>query len=136
MKLQTLQNKVNRVLTGSKNRTSTKDLLRMTESLSIQQMIAHQTLVQTFKIILHSKPKYLSDKIQFKEKNFNLRYQNLTLTQSKYKLNQSKEGFINRGITLFNRLDEQTRSLTELSAFKKESRKWVKKDIPVTPMEY
>ena len=136
MKLQTLQNKVNRVLTGSKNRTSTKDLLRMTESLSIQQMIAHQTLVQTFKIILHSKPKYLSDKIQFKEKNFNLRYQNLTLTQSKYKLNQSKEGFINGGITLCNRLDEQTRSLTELSAFKKESRKWVKKDIPVTPMEY
>ena len=59
-RLQTLQNKVNRILTNSRQGTSTSDLLKRTNSLSIQQMIAYQTLITTFKILKTSKPAYLA----------------------------------------------------------------------------
>jgi hypothetical protein len=44
-KLQVLQNNLNRLLTDTDFNTSTKDLLEMTDSLSVQQMIAYQTMV-------------------------------------------------------------------------------------------
>ena len=50
-RLQVLQNKVNRLITGANNRTSTSELLDMTDSLSIQQMIGYQTLVMAYKIL-------------------------------------------------------------------------------------
>ena len=62
--LQVLQNKLNRLLTGSQYNTPTIELLQQTDSLSIQQMIAFQTIVLTFKILKSKKPSYLSRKIQ------------------------------------------------------------------------
>ena len=62
--LQVLQNKLNRLLTGSQYNTPTIELLQQTDSLSIQQMIAFQTIVMTFKILKSKKPSYLSRKIQ------------------------------------------------------------------------
>ena len=44
-KLQVLQNKENRVLLGDDNRTSMEELIRATNSMSIQQMIAYHTVV-------------------------------------------------------------------------------------------
>ena len=55
-KLQVLQNKLNRVLTGMDLRTPTSTLLRETNSLSIQQMIAYQTILMAKKIIVSNKP--------------------------------------------------------------------------------
>ena len=60
-KLQTLQNRVNRILLSSNYRTPTTELLRRTNSLSVQQMIAFQTLLMTFKILQTSKPSLLSE---------------------------------------------------------------------------
>ena len=62
--LQVLQNKLNRLLTGSQYNTPTIELLQQTNSLSIQRMIAFQTIVMTFKILKSKKPSYLSKKIQ------------------------------------------------------------------------
>ena len=132
-KLQVLQNKINRILTRSKFGTSTSDLLMMTKSLSIQQMIALQTLVLTFKIIQTSKPSYLANKLQFDMRKQNLRSKAATLKLTQYKLNQSREGFINRGITLFNRLDEETRRSGSLPVFEKAARKWVLDNIKIKP---
>ena len=119
-KLQVLQNKINRILTRSKFGTSTSDLLMMTKLLSIQQMIALQTLVLTFKIIQTSKPSYLANKLWFDMRKQNLRSKAVTLKLTQYKLNQSREGFINRGITLFNRLDEDIRRVAVLQHSKKQ----------------
>ena len=66
-KLQVLQNSVMRLLTDSKRETPTADLLKLTNSLSIQQMVAVQTLSMVHKIINTSKPVYLARKLKMSE---------------------------------------------------------------------
>ena len=72
-KLQVLQNKMNRLLTGADKYTSTADLLVRTNSLSIQQMIAFQTIMMTYKIMKTKKPTYLSNKLIKKNHQLYLR---------------------------------------------------------------
>ena len=62
--VQVLQNSLNRLLTGADYNTSTVKLLEKSDSLSVQQMIAFQTIVMTYKIIKSRKPTYLASKLQ------------------------------------------------------------------------
>ena len=132
-RLQVLQNQVNRILTGANKRTSTLELLTTTNTLSVQQMIALQTLILTYKIIQTKKPAYLADKIKFDENVQNLRSKSVTLKQVQYRLNQSREGFVYRGILLFNKMEENIRKCETIEAFKKGARKWVLENIPIKP---
>ena len=50
-KLQVLQNSLNRLLTRAEYNTPTLELLKMTDSISVQQMTAFQTIVMTHKIM-------------------------------------------------------------------------------------
>ena len=45
----------------------------------------------------------------------------------------AREGFLFRGATLFNKLDESLRNETKLERFKRDLRKWVKKNICIKP---
>ena len=126
--LQVLQNKLNRLLTGSNWYTPTCELLEQSNSLSIQQMIAFQTMVMTYKILKSRKPTYLSNKFQ---ENKNSRNQNLL--QPNQSLSISKEGFINRGVALMNMLDVSLRCEPRLKKFKTGLREWVKCNIEIKP---
>ena len=107
--LQVLQNKVNRLLLCASYDTPTVELLRDTESLSVQQMIAYQTAVSVFKIIQSGKPTYyLSNKL--KRRNMNLRGRQGSVSQVEHSLSISREGFLYRGSSLFNKLDENLRN--------------------------
>ena len=73
-KLQVLQNSLNRLLIPRvEYNTPTLELLEKTDSLSVQQMIAFQTLVMTFKIMKNRKPSYLANKMQLRNNDKNLR---------------------------------------------------------------
>ena len=72
-KLQVLQNSLNRLLTGADYNTPTTELLDQTNSLSIQQMVAFQTMVMTYKITRSKKPTYLAKKMQSRSNQTNLR---------------------------------------------------------------
>ena len=91
-KLQVLQNKLNRLLTGASFNTPTATLLEDTDSLSVQQMIAFQTTVMTHKILESKKPTYLSDRMKPKSKN--LRGRSGSLSQPNHTLSIKKEGFL------------------------------------------
>jgi hypothetical protein len=67
-KLQVLQNTLNRMLTGVVYNTTTSDLIEQTDSLSVQQMIAFQTMVLNYKIIRSKNPTYLAEKMKFRER--------------------------------------------------------------------
>ena len=125
--LQVLQNKLNRLLTGSPYNTPTIELLQQTNSLSIQQMIAFQTIVMTFKILKSKKPSYLSNKIQENSRSGG------RLNQPNLSLSISKEGFIFRGITLMNMLDDSIRSENKVETFKARLWEWVKSNIAAKP---
>ena len=56
-----------------------------------------------------------------------------TVIPSSCTLNIAGEGFIYRGTTLFNKLNENLIGEPKLSRFKEEVRKWVKSNIPNKP---
>ena len=51
-KLQVLQNSANRLITRARQGVATVDLLRETDSLSIQQMVAYYTLIMVHKVTM------------------------------------------------------------------------------------
>ena len=133
-KLQILQNQVNRLLVDVDPLTSTADLVRLTDSLSVHQMVAHQTAVLTHRIVQSGKPQYIADRLKPREANMKLRGGQGALTTPHFKLSLSREGFIYRGATLFNKLDEHIRTEKDIKKFKKRSKIWVKENIPIKPM--
>ena len=135
-KLQTLQNKVNRMLVPCDFDTPTADLLQLTDSLSVHQMVAYQTLVMTHKIAQTRKPSYIADKIRPTQSNLTLRGGSGLLKIPEYKLSNSREGFIYRGTYIHNLLDEITRNEPDIENFKKSAREWVKNEISIKPTSY
>ena len=57
-KLQTLQNKIMRLISGLEYGTSTKLLLEKTKMLSVHQMVVYHTACQTYKILKSMSPEY------------------------------------------------------------------------------
>ena len=132
-KLQVLQNNLNRLLTDTDFNTSTKDLLEMTDSLSVQQMIAYQTMVMAYKIMRSKKPTYLANKMQLSSNQANLRGRSGGVHLPNCSLSIRKEGFVYRSITLMNMLDVPTRCEPKTEKFKVGLRKWVKENISIKP---
>ena len=131
-RLQVIQNKVNRLLTGARYDTPTSELLKKTDSLSVQQMIAFQTILMTFKIQKFKKPVYLAERLEIRPSIRNLRG-GASVNQPNSSLSIKKEGFICRGQALMNKLDLPLRKETSIDVFKIGLRDWVKKNIEVKP---
>ena len=71
-KLQTLQNKVLRLITGLPRLTPTEILLRKAGDLFVQQLTALSTLTSMQKIMHNGKPMYLANKLNRKMLNTRL----------------------------------------------------------------
>ena len=99
-KIQTLQNKVNRMLSDSDFLTPTADLLRLTDSLSVHQMIAYSTVLMTHKIVQSGKPSYLAERMKPRVTSTRLRGKEGVLTVPRCNLSVSREGF-NYSVQLF-----------------------------------
>ena len=132
-RLQVLQNNLNRVLLNAKFDTPTEVLLKETNSLSIQQMIAYQTAVLAFKIITRGKPSYIADRMKRLEAGIDLRGNKGRIVVRKKKLGIAKEGFIYRASVLFNNIGEELRNEKEIKKFKAGIRKWVLENILTKP---
>ena len=132
-KLQVLQNSLNRLLTGAEYNTPTLELLKQSDSLSVQQMIAFQTMVMTYKILKSRKPSYLANKMKVRNDNRNLRGYSGGVQASSQSLSIAKEGFVYRGMTLMNMLSIPLRCETKLDKFKVGLRDWVKDNIQAKP---
>ena len=132
-KLQVLQNNLNRVLLNARYDTSTVTLLRDTSSLSVQQMIAYHTALLAYKIVKEGKPSYLKDRLQKRSVGVNLREGRGSLVLKRKKIAITREGFICRGATLLNKLDEDLRNEENLVQFKSGLKRWVLENIPVKP---
>ena len=124
-KLQVLQNRVMRLLNGMKLGTPT------TKSLSVQQMIAFQTLIMLHKVVINAKPVYLAARLKLR--NYGARSQG-KLIKVNHNLSTSRAGFIYRSSKLFNNLPEELRKETNLRKFKTGVRKWVLETISAKPV--
>ena len=134
--MQVLQNNFMRLLTGMKRETAMETLVMLTKSLSIQQMIAFQTLTMEHKIKNNSKPTYLANRLKIRTEEDSRtvppRRPGMNTTGNK-KISTSRVGFIYRGSKLFNSLPDHLRKETSLKIFKEETKKWVKEAIKARP---
>ena len=134
--IQVLQNSVMRLLTGMKRGTPTTTLLRLTESLSVQQTIALQTLVMVHKIVHTNKPAYLAERLKFRNEEDGM--ETLTrglgmITNISRRLSTSRGGFLYRGSKLFNKLPQGLRTEPILKKFKEGVKKWVIGNVKARP---
>ena len=130
--IQVLQNRVMKLQTGMRAGTPTTTLLKLTKSLSVQQMIAFQTLIMVHKVVYNSRPAYLADRLKLIVDGA-LERNRGKLIQVNRKLSTSKAGFIYRGSKLFNCLPELLRIEPDLKKFRVGARSWVMETIKARP---
>ena len=110
----------------------TATLLDKANSLSIQQLIAKNTLFMVYKIVQTTKPKYLVDRLKLADRGANQRNQGKIIIP-KYNLSLSREGFLSQGSLLFNKLPVSLRQEVNFHRFKSGVKKWVSENICVKP---
>ena len=134
-KLQVLQNKVLRMLTGANFDVSTQSLLNMNNSLSVQQLTAFTTLISAQKAIYHQKPEYFSRKLVLNSSSQEnlVPHRWVNNLQVQADLTISRGGFFHRAAILWNLLPEGMKQRMEPDKFKKKAKDWVKRSILVKP---
>ena len=68
-KLQVLQNSVNRLIIGTRQGVAKSDLLRDTDSLSIQQIVAYYMLIMVHNVTMTSKPACLAEQLRLRDES-------------------------------------------------------------------
>ena len=133
-RLQVLQNKLNRVLLNAADQTPTAELLEASGSMSIQQLIAYQTVVMAYKVMKTEKPVHLHQKLQSHRSGHSLRDRSEYMQQPSYKLSLSREGFLCRASNLMNMMNGTIRSEPELETFKVDAKNWIRENIAIKPV--
>ena len=135
--LQTLQNKVVRLMTGHGYDTPVVELFKDCDLLSVNQLIASSTLNSIFKIKLSSEPVYLAERLGFgseqPNRNGNAAHRNRPDTQINFKLTRGREGMLYCGGKLWNALDDSLKREKSEIRFKKLIKIWVRQNIPLIP---
>ena len=127
IKLQVIRSSLNRLLTGIRKGTPTKNLLERTGSMSTMKMVSYHTLSMVHKVIQTGKPEYIAKKLEaeqnWKEEHGEVlhyilsKHLNTTLTY--------------RVPVLFNSLTRSIRGQKKTKVSKESVRIWVKVDIGV-----
>ena len=134
-KLQVLQNQVSRLLINRgplhECYLSTAELLKLSGDLSVHQLGAVSTICLMKRVLMSGKPSYLAELIQ-NTISRGTRSGN-TIKQYKIRLEVVKEGFLYRGIQLFNRISDDLKMEDSMVKFKRNVKKWVEANIAVKP---
>ena len=122
--LQTLQNKILRLLSGLKYETPTVQLLEKTKMLSVNQLVAYTTMMIVFKVHDSSEPVYLAKRLKINAGgriniNFNL--------------SRAREGFMYRAAKSFSSLPTEIKTESKIRIFKTKLKEWIKSNIPAIP---
>ena len=134
-RLQVLQNQVLRLKTGLRKDTPTEILVKEAGNLSVNQLTAYLTIMTIFRAITSGKPHYIKSRLRMRQPGdgvFPRRHEN-TLLVTEPRLNQTRTGFLYRGISLFNALPAELRKEQKIAAFKRKVKSWIGENICVKP---
>ena len=131
--LQTLTNKVMRLITGHGYDTPVLQLLEDADMLSINQLIYYTTLMTTFKVKTSGKPLYLAQRLGFLEVSGRRTLRNQTNNPIDFKLSTARQGFMYRAAKGWACLPEHLKLETHERPFKTGLRKWIISNIPALP---
>ena len=114
----------------------TSELLKITNELSVHQLIAYHSLLQINKTLISKKPSYIYKKLQVRtpvEEFIFPKRETHTIAINR-KLNASRSSFLYRGASLFNKLPQKLRECQNEKDFKREVKSWVKANITIKPV--
>ena len=123
-----------RLVTGQPKGTSTVNLLKLTNTLAIHQLVAFQTLVMVNKVVTNSKPAYLARKLYIRNGEGIQERSRSSIAHPNRTLSITRGGFMFRGIQLFNSLPIALRLQRDSNKFKTAVRTWVENNIPAKPV--
>jgi hypothetical protein len=116
--LQVQQNRAAQIVLSFPPRTSRDLMYNKLDWLTVQQLIAYQTLITVYRIRQSREPEHLAGILASDNHNGHIIMKNTQL--SLY-----RNSFVFRGSLLWNKLPRMLRTETKLSKFKKDLRKWV-----------
>ncbi len=132
-RLQILQNGLMRIILGLKvsDRKSVDYLLERTSYLSVNRLCAYHTLQEMFSVLnLNSIPMIKNSFVQTRQTVYETRqggdYLLLPFTKKK-----KNEGFIHRGIKLWNMLPSSIKESSSKGSFSSRVKMWIRDNIPV-----
>ena len=128
--VQIIMNVVLRAITNLPAETPVQYLLQQSGFLSFHQMCAHSTLKMTHKIIFNKQPEILYSILEEHQPKKN-RPRRQNDVQTKFRLSVAREGYISQAAKLFHSLPEEMQSISSPSLFKKETRRWVERNIAI-----
>ena len=112
--------------------TPTKELLKEANILSINQYIAYQILVQTFKIKSSHLPEYHYGRL-FDEECRLSRTRIDNMRRVDFRLNISRNSFFYQASKLWTALPADIKKDSSKESFKRKLRVWIENNIPVKP---
>ena len=132
-KLQILQNKTLRLISGLNYETPTKTLLEKCNQLSVHQMVAFHTACQVFKIKHSRLPTYHHNRLfPDDESTFSqTRQQDTNIARFDFKLSLAQSSFFYQAYQIWSLLPENIRLSKNITAFKSSCKTWIKKNILV-----
>ena len=116
-KVQILQNKAARWITGKNKRTRIKDLMTATDWLTIKELTIYHSCLLMWKLIYTGRPEYISGKIETDE--------NKLIETQKTRLQFTDRNYRWKMIKNWNLLSDNIRQEESIYIFKKELRKWI-----------
>ena len=137
-RLQVLQNKTQRMITGIHEINTTTDvLLGATDCLSVQQLGAFHSVLTAFKAIHSGKPEYLARNLSLRRQEdgraFPHRQTDTIHMVANASLTISRSGFFYRTSKIWNLLPGHLRSERGIGRFKTGLRKWILENVPRKP---
>ena len=132
-KLQVLQNKVMRLMTGMDPDTSTAQLCSLTNQLSVHQLTAYHSVNQVHKIYYKQKPSYHYNRLFGQRHDITTRGVASMQARVDFDLSLARTSFFYQSSRLWNQLPMNMKSNSNYDNFKKKTRVWVKSNIGIRP---
>ena len=133
-RLQVMQNKCLRMLTGMDRYTPTATLLEKANFLSVHQVVAQQSIVQVYNVLRHQAPSYhLNRLFPNQADHVGIRSVANQNTRIEFKGSLGRSSFFYQSSKLWTALPASIKAATTLQVFKTRCKNWVKQNITIRP---
>ena len=129
-RLQSLQNKALKLTFYRDPMYPTKLLMKETNQLSINQLIALHIIMSTYKINLSKKPEYHYERL-FGTMNGDARTRSNQLRRVEFRLNLGRSSYFYQASRLWAVIPEEIKQSPSLGTFKVKIKSWIKENIPL-----
>ena len=136
-KLQVVQNKCMRMMTGLDRSTPTKTLLKHSNLLSVHQTVAHHSAVQVYNVLKHEAPVHHYQRL-FPQlvHDVNRRSATNLTTSVDFSNALGRSSFFYQSSNIWNAIPASIKTAETLQTFKTGCKKWIMNTISIRPQKF